>query len=230
MTGIVTQGFKSNSNASLDGLLTLVVISHVWPALLRRTLQHYSTFTGSIQVLDSSAVANASIRQDFPAVAYQHLPQFGELSTQEKLAHSVQQVATPYMVFAVDNDFLLDDALGQCVDFLEGNPDHGLCHGYSLSYLSTGKQVNYYRRDKRFVRITPLRTLGSVSCTSCRTSSRRSTPLPARPCCAVGMRYCQQAQAWSSRKWATLGTCWPMPRHRSCRSPIRFVTWTIRTP
>jgi len=149
MTGIVTQGFKSNSNASLDGLLTLVVISHERPAFLRRTLQHYSTFTGSIQVLDSSAVANASIRQDFPAVAYQHLPQFGELSTQEKLAHSVQQVATPYMVFAVDNDFLLDDALGQCVDFLEGNPDHGLCHGYSLSYLSTGKQVNYYRRDKK---------------------------------------------------------------------------------
>ena len=68
---------------------------------------------------------------------------------QAKLAYGVEQVTTPYMVFAADDDFLLHDALTESVEFLEANPDYGMCHGYGMMYLARATEVNYYRRDKK---------------------------------------------------------------------------------
>jgi glycosyltransferase domain-containing protein len=133
----------------LSERFTLVVITHNRSAFLRRTLQYYSGFAAKVLVLDSSVQIDEAIGRDFPAVDYRHLPQFNYQGLQDKLAYGVEQVTTPLMAFAADDDFLLHGALTESVEFLEANPVYGLCHGYSMAYLAHATGVNYYRRDLR---------------------------------------------------------------------------------
>ncbi|WP_434605009.1 TIGR00180 family glycosyltransferase [Pseudomonas sp. R1-7] len=138
-----------NNVAPLSERFTVVVISHNRSAFLRRTLHYYSSYPCSVLVLDSSVERDDRIAQDFPSVDYRHLPQFTYKGLQEKLTYGVNQVKTPYMVFAADDDFLLHDALTESVEFLEANPDYGLCHGYGIMYLSCATEVCYFRRDRK---------------------------------------------------------------------------------
>ncbi|WP_024617490.1 TIGR00180 family glycosyltransferase [Pseudomonas kilonensis] len=138
-----------NNVAPLNERFTVVVISHNRSAFLRRTLHYYSSYPCSVLVLDSSVERDEQIARDFPSVDYRHLPQFTYKGLQDKLVYGVNQVTTPYMVFAADDDFLLHDALTESVEFLEANPDYGLCHGYGIMYLSCATEVNYFRRDRK---------------------------------------------------------------------------------
>lgn len=133
----------------LSERFTLVLITHNRPAFLQRALQYYSSYACKILVLDSTPEANAFAVEQFPGVDYRHLPQFSYTGLQDKVTYGVEQVTTPYMVFAADDDFLLHDAMTQSVEFLEVNPDYGLCHGYGMMYLARATEVNYYRRDLR---------------------------------------------------------------------------------
>ncbi|WP_025111959.1 TIGR00180 family glycosyltransferase [Pseudomonas sp. H1h] len=144
------QGKNTSGTAlALNEQLTIVLISHERPAFLRRAIRFYSSLPCRILVLDSSAVALAGIPAEFTHVDYQHLPQFGYWGIRAKLAYGVEQLQTPYMVFAADDDFLVHDALHEAVAFMDANPDYSLCHGYSLMYLTLANSVNYYRRDKK---------------------------------------------------------------------------------
>ncbi|MCG6574568.1 TIGR00180 family glycosyltransferase [Pseudomonas sp. AF32] len=140
--------FQDNM-APLSERFTVVVISHNRSAFLRRTLHYYSSYPCSVLVLDSSVERDEQIHLDFPSVDYRHLPQFTYKGLQDKLVYGVNQVTTPYMVFAADDDFLLHDALTESVEFLEANPDYGLCHGYGIMYLSCATEVCYFRRDRK---------------------------------------------------------------------------------
>ncbi|MBK5536302.1 TIGR00180 family glycosyltransferase [Pseudomonas sp. TH08] len=139
----------SGTGPALNEQLTIVLISHERPAFLRRAIRFYSSLPCRILVLDSSAAALAGIPAEFTNVDYQHLPQFGYWGIRAKLAYGVEQLQTPYMVFAADDDFLVHDALHEAVAFMDANPDYSLCHGYSLMYLALANSVNYYRRDKK---------------------------------------------------------------------------------
>ncbi|WP_260955452.1 TIGR00180 family glycosyltransferase [Pseudomonas citri] len=135
--------------APLSERFTVVVISHNRSAFLRRTLHYYSSYPCSVLVLDSSVECDEQIVRDFPSVDYRHLPQFTYKGLQDKLTYGVNEVKTPYMVFAADDDFLLHDALTESVELLEANPDYGLCHGYGIMYLSCATEVCYFRRDRK---------------------------------------------------------------------------------
>ncbi|MCD5992984.1 TIGR00180 family glycosyltransferase [Pseudomonas sp. CDFA 602] len=144
------QGKHGSENVlPLNELLTVVLISHNKPAFLRRAVRFYSQLPCKILVLDSSSEATDGLEGVSPFQEYQHLPQYGYWGIQEKLRYGVRQVTTPYMVFAADDDFLLHDALFDSVGFLDANPDYGMCHGYCLMYLTMGKKVQYFRRDKK---------------------------------------------------------------------------------
>jgi glycosyltransferase domain-containing protein len=143
------QNSAQNNAAPLSERFTVVVISHNRKAFLRRTLQYYSSYPCTVLVLDSSVEGDEDIARDFPSVDYRHLPQYTYKGLQEKLTYGVNQVTTPYMVFAADDDFLLHRALTESVEFLEANPDYGVCHGYGIMYLSRATEVNYYRRDRK---------------------------------------------------------------------------------
>ena len=144
------QGIYGSENTTpLSELFTLVLLTHNRPAYLRRALQFYSTLPCKILVLDSSAVALDGAAAVGDTIDYRHLPQFGYWGIQSKLVFGVEEVTTPYMVFAADDDFLIHDALIASVEFLHANPDYGLCHGYGMMYLARATEVNYYRRDQR---------------------------------------------------------------------------------
>ncbi|MDQ3203858.1 MAG: TIGR00180 family glycosyltransferase, partial [Pseudomonadota bacterium] len=143
------QNSARNDVAPLSERLTVVVISHNRNAFLRRTLQYYSTYPCTILVLDSSSQGDEQLAREFPSVDYRHLPKYTYKGLQEKLTYGVSQVTTPFMVFAADDDFLLHRALTESVEFLEVNPDYGVCHGYGFMYLARATEVNYYRRDRK---------------------------------------------------------------------------------
>lgn len=132
----------------LNELLTVVLISHNRPAFLRRAIKYYSTLGCKVLVLDSAA---EPLQGEFAEADYQHVPQFAYNGFQAKLAYGVEQVTTPYMVLAADDDFIVHDALSQSVGFLEENHDYGMCHGYCLMYLTLRGSVSYYRRDKKVI-------------------------------------------------------------------------------
>nr|WP_314615806.1 TIGR00180 family glycosyltransferase [uncultured Pseudomonas sp.] len=137
------------SDASLKDRLTLVVITHNRPAFLRRALYYYRNYPATILVLDSSQQADEQVARDYPQVDYRHLPQFSYSGLQDKLTYGVNEVRTPYMTFAAVDDFLLYDGMTRSVEFLEQNPDYGVCHGYGMMYLGRGTQVDFYKRDNR---------------------------------------------------------------------------------
>jgi glycosyltransferase domain-containing protein len=142
---------KNNSEhgLALNEQLTVVLMSHERPAFLRRAARFYSGLPCRILVLDSSTEGQPSLAGQFENVDYQHVPQFGYWGVRAKLAFGVEQVTTPFMVFAADDDFHVHDALRAAVAFMEANPDYGLCHGYSMMYLSQPNSVSYLRRDKK---------------------------------------------------------------------------------
>jgi glycosyltransferase domain-containing protein len=138
--------YSSEHTLPLNELLTVVLITHNRPAFLRRALKYYSTLPCKVLVLDSTPERPEG---DFCAVDYQHVPQFAYWGMQAKLAYGVEQLTTPYMVLAADDDFIIHDALYESVGFLEANRDYGMCHGYCLMYLTLAGSVSYYRRDKK---------------------------------------------------------------------------------
>jgi len=138
--------FSSELTLPLNELLTVVLITHNRPAFLRRAVKYYSSLPCRIMVLDSTAERPEG---DFCAVDYHHVPQFAYWGMQAKLAYGVEQLTTPYMVLAADDDFILHDSLAESVGFLQANPDYGMCHGYCMMYLTLGGGVSYYRRDKK---------------------------------------------------------------------------------
>jgi glycosyltransferase domain-containing protein len=141
--------YVTQSALKLDELLTVVLITHNRPAFLRRALQYYSTLPCKVLILDSSTEACEGVVDAFEAMEYHHVPQFGYWEFQNKIEFGVRKVTTPYMVFAADDDFIVHDALYESVGFLQSNPDYGMCHGYCLMYITLGKKVAYYRRDKK---------------------------------------------------------------------------------
>jgi glycosyltransferase domain-containing protein len=139
----------SEHSPALHGRLTLVLLTHNRPAFLRRALQYYATLECRVLVVDSSTASNAEIAGQFPDADYHYVPQFAYRAFAAKLGYGVQQVKTPFMVFAADDDFALHDGIASALTFLEQHPDYGLCHGYALMYQAQADGVSYYRRDRK---------------------------------------------------------------------------------
>lgn len=138
--------YSSEPALPLNELLTVVLITHNRPAFLRRAVKYYSSLPCTIMVLDSTPERPEG---DFSAVDYHHVPEFAYWGMQAKLAYGVEQLTTPYMVLAADDDFILHDSLVESVGFLQANQDYGMCHGYCLMYLTQANSVSYFRRDKK---------------------------------------------------------------------------------
>lgn len=133
----------------MDDLLTIVLLSHERPVFLRRALKYYSALPYRLLVLDSSIEPLEPSDRNGARVDYRHMPQYAYWGLQAKLTFGASLVTTPYMVFAADDDFILQQALGDSLAFLEANSDYGLCHGYCLMYMARATSVAYYRRDKK---------------------------------------------------------------------------------
>jgi glycosyltransferase domain-containing protein len=149
MTPGMTGNNSFDGKTPLSELLTVVLITHNRPGFVRRAIEYYSTLPCRVLVLDSALQPCDVEMSDYPGTDYRHLPQFGYWGIQAKLHFGVKQVTTPYMVFAADDDFIVHEALGECVDFLDANPAYGMVHGYCLMYVASANAVSFFRRDKK---------------------------------------------------------------------------------
>jgi len=121
--------------------VTIVVPTRNRPNELARLLEFLS-YEGNrfpVLILDGSAaevqVANARTAATFSFVEHQaHTP---DSHLGMRCAQGVGSVATAYMVFCADDDFVFPEALAACARFLDAYPDHSSVIGnvLSLSYL-----------------------------------------------------------------------------------------------
>ncbi|MFJ4153805.1 glycosyltransferase family 2 protein [Pseudomonas sp. NPDC089752] len=129
--------------------LTLVVMTRERPVALRRALQHHAALVDRLMVVDMSTQASCAVGEYQAHVDYHHAPELASLSDQARHAYAAQRVQTPFVAFIDDVDFLVGEALDQCVDFLEANPDYGFCQGYGLGYLASATSIRFCLRQRR---------------------------------------------------------------------------------
>ena len=114
--------------------ITCLIPTHNRPLFLRRLLHFYQLFPPGFTfvVIDSShseaAAENVDIIKGVSTslnIGYRHL----DLNVIDKCAEGLRNVTTPLVVFCADDDFLMPDAIWQCVDFLENHPEYGSAIG-----------------------------------------------------------------------------------------------------
>lgn len=143
------QNIFSDANTAALKRLTVVLLAQDQSRAVRRALRYYSAWPCSVLVVDGSGEADAAI-SDTPAnVRYLHAPALHGKYFTSRVREVVDQVATPYMVVTEVESFLLPEALGQSVAFLEQNTDYGTCQGYSLAFEAHADRVDYYLRDRK---------------------------------------------------------------------------------
>lgn len=141
--------FSHDLSAPLSERLTLVLLAHEQPRGLRRALRYYQSFECAVMVVDSSSERDSDVGALFAGVQYVHAPAASVEHFSGRLRQVIDQIATPYMVMADVDSFLLPDALSASLIFLEDNADYGVCQGYSLAYEAHANRVDYFRRDRK---------------------------------------------------------------------------------
>ena len=127
--------------------ITVVIPAHNRPEKLRRVLHYYSQTNIKIIVSDSSDVLFPYLNE-FPNLKYFHFPKEQFL---RKINYILSHINTKYVVYCADDDFIVPQAIEQCIIFLELHPDYNSAQGHYLSfemkkdrvYFSPGYQRNF---------------------------------------------------------------------------------------
>jgi glycosyltransferase domain-containing protein len=114
-----------------DPRVSILIPSHLRPALLGRALEHYAPSGLPVIVADSSPAPFAGAGE-FEHLQYLHLP---GVPLEAKLQLLADRVATPYAVLCADDDFTSTASILRCAEFLDRNPDHSGAHGHYLRVL-----------------------------------------------------------------------------------------------
>ena len=115
--------------------LTLLVPSKDRPDFLGRLLRYYhrAGFPGCIQIADASCGEEARRAQVIVRTMSGHLnvryANYPKLRHDECWKRINESIATPYVAFLGDDDFLIPSGLEQCLAFLETHPDYHAAHG-----------------------------------------------------------------------------------------------------
>ncbi len=122
--------------------LTLVIPTFNRSDLLARLLKHLANchWKSPIIVADSSDVETtarnkAAIGRYRTVLGIKHVCFPSYTSPGLKLAHTVSQVESEYVVLCADDDIIVPATVNECVTFLSRSPEYSLCHGVFLSYL-----------------------------------------------------------------------------------------------
>lgn len=125
--------------------LTVVIPTYNRSLYLDRQLQYYDTvkFLGTILIGDSSddkfeKKSYTSVIKKYPNLDIQyHYFNMKKIAFQHaavKIVYMLDEIKTPYVAFAGDDDFQVPTGLHQCVEFLDNNPDYIAAHGVRLNF------------------------------------------------------------------------------------------------
>jgi glycosyltransferase domain-containing protein len=120
--------------------LTIVIITFNRYNFLLRALKFYKDFNLPLKILilDSSEhePADNSVKEICDSIDVNWIRYEPSIFFCKKIADGSKYITTDYAVLAADDDFLFEDALLTCVNFLESNTDYSSCHGlYYQHYL-----------------------------------------------------------------------------------------------
>lgn len=110
---------------------------------LARLLQYYRSggFAHPIVVADSSEASEREANRNSIASLQGELDVLHEvfppgIHFNLKIAQALATIDTKYAVLCADKDFLVPEAIEQCVRYLEANPDYSVAHGQAATILS----------------------------------------------------------------------------------------------
>lgn len=119
---------------------TVVIPAHNRPEKLRRLLHYYSKTTVKVIVSDSSGVVFPYL-SEFPGLNYVHCPKDQFL---RKIYNILPLIKTKYVVYCADDDFIVPEAIGQCIEFLDQHPGYNSAQGHTLSFETNNHRLEFF--------------------------------------------------------------------------------------
>ena len=131
---------------SLRDKFTLIITVHERQQFIGSLLDYYSDLPCDIIVADSST--NVCQVAEQPHVKVIHSP--GELYY-KKMVDILSDIKTPFVLELADDDIIFKEAIHECVNFLEDNPDYsfidGMWHNKYEQQTAYFIESNFYSDD-----------------------------------------------------------------------------------
>lgn len=146
---------NTNTHEELSKLATIIIPTRNRSWFLRRLLAYlsYQKCLASIIVADSSddghRKTNLRTVDDFADtinIEYLELSNLKPDGLYGKIAFALSRVTSEFVVICADDDFVVPNAVGKCVQFLRGNPDYSCARGYTFVFeFETDRQLTLRR-------------------------------------------------------------------------------------
>src|SRR3989344_2242723 len=121
--------------------IDLVIPTHNRINLLKRILDFYQSYGNDFNfiIADSSNSNNKEFNKKlvrtYSNLNILYIDKFPEkLEQHYKFAEMVKYLKSEFCVFCPDDDFIIPNAIRECVTFLEKNPDYSAAHGTYISF------------------------------------------------------------------------------------------------
>lgn len=131
--------------------LTLFIPTRNRPHFLRMALEYYREigWPYSIFIADASDpemfAQTAACLKTLPSLrAVEHRLFPADIGVHTSWLQVLEEIQTPYVIYAGDDDFLIPSAMQRCIDFLETHNDYTLASGFALRPTVRQKEDGSY--------------------------------------------------------------------------------------
>lgn len=120
---------------------TVIITTHNREKYLRRSLSYYLNFDLNLIVCDSSEKVFDFSTYKHNGWKYIHSP---GMPMADKIYRVLESVETGYTVICADDDFVLLNAINECINFLSLNKEYVCATGYITTFVKDG-QIPYFK-------------------------------------------------------------------------------------
>lgn len=122
-------------------IVDVIIPTHNRTNYLKRVLDYYSDQNSDFNfiVADSSSPTikqlNKKLVRNYSKLRILYIDKFSDkLIQSHKFAEMVKYAKSKYCVFCADDDFIVPEAIKECIIFLEKNPDYVAAHGTYIGF------------------------------------------------------------------------------------------------
>lgn len=112
--------------------LSVIIISRNRPHSLRRAVDYWRNVAVSLIVIDGSDQTQFSWMELYKGDDFLYFHEKSDFTKRLKIASDF--IETPYSIFISDDEFYIQSALLECVNFLEDNKDYVAVNGRSVGF------------------------------------------------------------------------------------------------
>ncbi len=124
--------------------ITIVVASLNRPYHALRTLKYWSKLKIKTHLVDGSEkpIIDSELKNLHQNVKYHHIKTFSEI---DRINNILNLINTKYCILSSDDDLLLPNALVDCINKLEDNPDFTSCFGQVIAFENNKEKTKFNR-------------------------------------------------------------------------------------